>query len=107
MKIKIYAIGHLKETYLKQGINEYLERRVGKEELEKIRNNEKVKGESSVTYRKSIKIVNDFLEGNRRIKLATVPKINHYSELTEYLNELQLPLMYPKKKVKVNKLIER
>ena len=26
MKIKIYAIGHLKETYLKQGINEYLER---------------------------------------------------------------------------------
>ena len=26
MKIKIYAIGHLKEGYLKQGINEYLER---------------------------------------------------------------------------------
>ena len=26
MKIKIYAIGHLKETYLKQGINEYLKR---------------------------------------------------------------------------------
>ena len=26
MKIKIYAIGHLKEVYLKQGINEYLER---------------------------------------------------------------------------------
>ena len=26
MKIKIYAIGHLKESYLKQGINEYLER---------------------------------------------------------------------------------
>ena len=26
MKIKIYAIGHLKETYLKHGINEYLER---------------------------------------------------------------------------------
>lgn len=26
MKIKIYAIGHLKEPYLKQGINEYLER---------------------------------------------------------------------------------
>ena len=26
MKIKIYAIGHLKENYLKQGINEYLER---------------------------------------------------------------------------------
>ena len=26
MKIKIYAIGHLKELYLKQGINEYLER---------------------------------------------------------------------------------
>ena len=26
MKIKIYAIGHLKEAYLKQGINEYLER---------------------------------------------------------------------------------
>ena len=26
MKIKIYAIGHLKETYLKQGINEYIER---------------------------------------------------------------------------------
>ena len=26
MKIKIYAIGHIKEAYLKQGINEYLER---------------------------------------------------------------------------------
>ena len=26
MKIKIYCIGHLKETYLKQGINEYIER---------------------------------------------------------------------------------
>ena len=26
MKIKIYAIGHLKEAYLKQGISEYLER---------------------------------------------------------------------------------
>ena len=26
MKIKIYAIGHLKDAYLKQGINEYLER---------------------------------------------------------------------------------
>ncbi|MBO7086574.1 MAG: 23S rRNA (pseudouridine(1915)-N(3))-methyltransferase RlmH [Bacilli bacterium] len=26
MKIKIYAIGHLKEAYLKQGINEYLKR---------------------------------------------------------------------------------
>ena len=26
MKIKIYAIGHLKEAYLKQGINEYSER---------------------------------------------------------------------------------
>ena len=26
MRIKIYAIGHLKEVYLKQGINEYLER---------------------------------------------------------------------------------
>ena len=26
MKIKIYAIGHLKEAYLKQGINEYLDR---------------------------------------------------------------------------------
>ena len=26
MKIKIFAIGHLKEAYLKQGINEYLER---------------------------------------------------------------------------------
>ena len=26
MKVKIYAIGHLKEAYLKQGIQEYLER---------------------------------------------------------------------------------
>ena len=26
MKIKIYAIGHLKEAYLKHGINEYLDR---------------------------------------------------------------------------------
>ena len=26
MKIKIYCIGHLKEAYLKQGINEYIER---------------------------------------------------------------------------------
>ena len=26
MKIKIYCIGHLKENYLKEGINEYLER---------------------------------------------------------------------------------
>ena len=26
MKIKIYAIGHLKEDYLKQGINEYIQR---------------------------------------------------------------------------------
>ena len=26
MKIKIYAIGHLKEPYLKQGIDEYIQR---------------------------------------------------------------------------------
>lgn len=66
MKIKIYAIGHLKEAYLKQGINEYLERLKPYAQVEII----EVNDESIVTNPspKEIEMVKD-KEGQRVIKL--------------------------------------
>ena len=66
MKIKIYAIGHLKEAYLKQGINEYLERLKPYAQVEII----EVNDESIVTNPspKEIEMVKD-KEGQRVFKL--------------------------------------
>lgn len=66
MKIKIYAIGHLKEAYLKQGINEYLERLKPYASVEII----EVNDESIVTNPspKEIEMAKD-KEGQRVIKL--------------------------------------
>ena len=66
MKIKIYAIGHLKEPYLKQGINEYLERLKPYAQVEIIEvNDESVVQNPS---QKEIIIAKD-KEGQRIIKL--------------------------------------
>lgn len=66
MKIKIYAIGHLKEAYLKQGINEYLERLKPYVQVEIIEvNDESIVANPSP---KEIELVKD-KEGQRVIKL--------------------------------------
>ena len=66
MKIKIYAIGHLKEAYLKQGINEYLERLKPYTQVEIV----EVNDESIVQNpsQKEIEIAKD-KEGQRILKL--------------------------------------
>ena len=99
----------LEDDTLNEGIKEYLIRRVGEENLTKIKNHEKVKEEVTALYDKSMKVVNGLLDGNRKLKVVVVPKLEHYSELSEYLNEVKFPLMYPNSKVKVKerKLIER
>ena len=66
MKIKIYAIGHLKEVYLKQGINEYLERLKPYAQVEIIEvNDESIVANPSP---KEIEMAKD-KEGQRVIKL--------------------------------------
>lgn len=66
MKIKIYAIGHLKEPYLKQGINEYLDRLKPYTQVEII----EVNDESIVQNpsQKEIEIAKD-KEGQKILKL--------------------------------------
>ena len=72
MKIKIYAIGHLKEAYLKQGINEYLERLKPYTQVEIMEvNDESIIANPSP---KEIEIAKD-KEGQRVIKLL---KDNEY-----------------------------
>ena len=72
MKIKIYAIGHLKEAYLKQGINEYLERLKPYAQVEIVEvNDESVVDNPS---QKEIEIAKD-KEGQRVLKLL---KNNEY-----------------------------
>lgn len=72
MKIKIYTIGHIKETYLKQGIAEYLERLKPYTQIEII----EVDDESVNTNpsEKDIEIVKN-KEGQKIIKLL---KSNEY-----------------------------
>ena len=66
MKIKIYAIGHLKEPYLKQGINEYLERLKPYTQVEIIEvNDERIVQNPS---QKEIEIAKD-KEGQKILKL--------------------------------------
>ena len=66
MKIKIFAIGHLKEAYLKQGISEYLERLKPYTQIEIIEvNDESVVNNPSP---KEIEIAKD-KEGQKIIKL--------------------------------------
>ena len=66
MKIKIYAIGHLKEAYLKQGINEYLERLKPYTQIEIIEVNDE-----SIVNNPSVKEINiaKHKEGQRVAKL--------------------------------------
>ena len=72
MKIKIYAIGHLKEAYLKQGINEYLERLKPYAQVEIVEvNDESVNDNPSL---KEIEMVKD-KEGQKVLKLL---KNNEY-----------------------------
>ena len=72
MKIKIYAIGHLKEAYLKQGISEYLGRLKPYTQIEIVEvNDESIIANPSP---KEIEIAKD-KEGQRVIKLL---KDNEY-----------------------------
>ena len=94
MKIKIYAIGHLKDAYLKQGIKEYLERLKPYTQIEIVEtNDESVMDNPSP---KEIENVKD-KEGQRLIKLL---KNNEYligldlvnkqptsEQFAKYLNE--------------------
>ena len=94
MKIKIYAIGHLKEAYLKQGINEYLERLKPYTQIEIIEvNDESIVNNPSI---KEIEIAKD-KEGQRVIKLLKndeyligldlVKKQPTSEEFAKYLND--------------------
>ena len=66
MKIKIYAIGHLKEAYLKQGINEYVERLKPYTQIEIVElNDESIVNNPS---QKEIEIAKD-KEGQKVLKL--------------------------------------
>ena len=94
MKIKIYAIGHLKEAYLKQGINEYLERLKPYTQVEIIEvNDESIPNNPS---QKDIEIAKN-KEGQKVIKLLKndeyligldlVKKQPNSPEFAEYLQE--------------------
>ncbi len=90
MKIKIYAIGHLKEAYLKQGINEYLERLKPYTQTEIIEvNDESIVDNPS---QKEIDIAKD-KEGQRVLKLL---KNNEYLIGLDLVNKQPTSLEFAK-----------
>ena len=94
MKIKIYAIGHLKEAYLKQGVNEYLERlkpytqieiiEVNDEPLVNNPNNSEIEAAKNKEGQKVIKLLkkDEYLIG-----LDLVKKQPNSEEFAKYLND--------------------
>ena len=94
MKIKIYAIGHLKEAYLKQGINEYLERlkpyaQVEVVELddESVSNNPSPKDIEIVKTKEGQKVIKLLKNNEYVIGLDLVNKELTSEEFAKYLEE--------------------
>ena len=94
MKIKIYAIGHLKETYLKQGINEYLERLKPYTQVEiievndeSIPNNPSQKDIETAKNKEGQKVLKLLKNDEYLIGLDLVKKQPNSPEFAEYLQE--------------------
>ena len=94
MKIKIYAIGHLKETYLKQGINEYLERLKPYTQVEiievndeSIPNNPSQKDIETAKNKEGQKVLKLLKNDEYLIGLDLVKKQPNSLEFAEYLQE--------------------
>lgn len=94
MKIKIYAIGHLKEAYLKQGINEYLERlkpyaqtEVVEVDDESLPNNPSQKEIEIAKDKEGQKVIKLLKKDEYLIGLDLVKKQPTSPEFAEFLNE--------------------
>ena len=94
MKIKIYAIGHLKEAYLKQGINEYLERLKPYTQVEiievndeSIPNNPSQKDIETAKNKEGQKVIKLLKNDEYLIGLDLVKKQPNSPEFAEYLQE--------------------
>ena len=94
MKIKIYAIGHLKEVYLKQGINEYLERLKPYTQVEiievndeSVMNNPSNKEIENIKNKEGQKIVKLLKNDEYVIGLDLVNKQPTSPEFAKYLEE--------------------
>ena len=94
MKIKIYAIGHLKEAYLKQGISEYLERLKPYTQVEiievndeSIPNNPSQKDIEMAKNKEGQKVIKLLKNDEYLIGLDLVKKQPNSPEFAEYLQE--------------------
>ena len=94
MKIKIYAIGHLKESYLKQGINEYLERlkpytqiEIVEVDDEPVNNNPSQKDIEQVKTKEGQKVLKQLKNNEYLIGLDLVKKQLTSEEFAKYIDE--------------------
>ena len=94
MKIKIYAIGHLKEAYLKQGINEYLERlkpyaqvEIIEVDDESLSNNPSLKEIEIAKDKEGQKVIKSLKKDEYLIGLDLVKKQPTSPEFAEFLEE--------------------
>ena len=94
MKIKIYAIGHLKEAYLKQGINEYLKRLEAYTQVEIVEvddegvpNNPSPKDIENVKNKEGQKILKQLKNNEYLIGLDLVKKQPSSVEFAKYLED--------------------
>ena len=94
MKIKIYAIGHLKEAYLKQGINEYIKRlepytqvEIIEVDDESVPNNPSQKDIDNVKNKEGQKVIRLLKNNEYVIGLDLVKKQFTSEEFAKYLDE--------------------
>ena len=94
MKIKIYAIGHLKEAYLKQGISEYLERlkpytqvEIIEVDDESLPNNPSLKEIEIAKDKEGQKVIKQLRKEEYLIGLDLVKKQPTSPEFAEFLQE--------------------
>ena len=94
MKIKIYAIGHLKEAYLKQGINEYIKRlepyaqvEIIEVDDESIPNNPSAKDIEIAKNKEGQKVIKLLKNNEYVIGLDLVKKQLTSEEFAKYLDE--------------------
>ena len=94
MKIKIYCIGHLKENYLKEGINEYLERlkpytqvEILEVDDESINNNPSPKDIENVKNKEGQKVIKLLKNNEYLIGLDLVKKQLTSEEFAQYITD--------------------
>ena len=94
MKIKIYAIGHLKEAYLKQGINEYIKRlepytqvEIIEVDDESVPNNPSQKDIDNIKNKEGQKVIKLLKNNEYVIGLDLVKKQFTSEEFAKYLDE--------------------